>query len=65
MYHSMVIETIVTGAEVDYVAVCVCGFEGLPTSDRDEAKRQQCEVLAAEIEGRKRRARRRDLAKSA
>jgi hypothetical protein len=66
--HSMTYETVKTGSDTDYVAVCACGFESLPLSNPFDVQQEQCDVLQAEIEGarrRRRRAERQQLAISA
>lgn len=56
--HNITVQAVTAGRETDYVAVCSCGFEALPVTDRHSAVTQRCEVMEAELEGVKRRARR-------
>jgi hypothetical protein len=56
--HSMSVLEVPNGVAVDYVAICSCGWEALPWTERELAATDRCEVLVAEVDGAKRRARR-------
>lgn len=49
--HAMHIERVLSGAAIDYVAVCLCGWENVPVSDIHRAATTVCAVYAAELEG--------------
>lgn len=62
--HRMYVESMRNGRELDHIAVCECGFESLPFTNRFDAVMAQCEVQQAEEVGQLRREQR-GLPKSA
>lgn len=61
----MSVEVVPTGPELDYVAVCSCGWQSLQMDNLKQARAVRCAVMDAELEGAKRRARRLEPARSA
>jgi hypothetical protein len=53
LIHSM---SIVQTTDREHVFVCACGYESLPRQNPFDAMNEQCEVLAAEVVGARRRA---------
>jgi hypothetical protein len=63
--HTLSIIEVPNGREVDHVAQCSCGWESLPLANRFDAVAENCAVMEAELEGTRRRGKRRQLARTA
>lgn len=56
--HVLRIEEVPNGKDTDYVVLCSCGWERLPTTSRWNAVTAVCDVFKAEQEGDERRRKR-------
>jgi hypothetical protein len=63
--HSLSILEVDDYGAKNHVAICSCGWESLPLVNRFDAVMENCAVMEAELEGAERRARRKQLARTA